>query len=351
VGNLPTHLINPRPEIAAPSRPKRSGLAAQSVGIVIPCHNEEENIDEMFARMNEICGSFGNYSFEFLFVDNGSTDGTVSKLRRIAAADPRVGVIVNARDFGWIRSPFHGIMESSGDCVIVLASDLQDPPELIPKFIAEWEEGADVVLGRKTNSAESGLMWALRSIYYKMASAIADVPLLQHVTGFGLYDRRVVEIMREYRDPFPYLRGLISDIGLPTALIDYEQPSRKRGLTKSNFTRLFDVAMLGMTSHSKVPLRLATYAGLVLSAASLAVAFTFLILKLVFWFSLPTGYAPVVIGVFFLGSVQIFLIGLIGEYLLATLSQSRHRPMVVERERFGRFDNSDGPSLHAQNPS
>lgn len=323
------------PELA----PRRDALKRREeggrVGIVLPCRNEESNIEEMYERLSQVCARLEKYSFHFLFVDNCSQDGTVEKLRRIAAKDSRVGVIVNARDFGWIRSPFHGIMECAGECVVIMATDLQDPPELLPEFLSKWEKGADVVLGRKTNSAESRVMWILRSIYYRLAKAIADVPLLQHVTGFGLYDRRVIEILRRYRDPYPYLRGLISDIGLPIGTVEYEQPARKQGLTKSNFTRLFDAAMLGMTCHSKVPLRLATYAGLALSLIAFIVAILLFVIKLLFWFSLPMGYAPVVIGVFFLGAVQIFLIGLLGEYLLATLSQVRNRPMVVELERFG----------------
>jgi glycosyltransferase involved in cell wall biosynthesis len=244
-----------------------------------------------------------------------------------------VKVIVNARNFGHIRSPFHGMMESAGDCVIVMCTDLQDPPELISQFLAAWERGASVAVGQKKASAESLLFWAVRSLYYRVARSLADVPLLEHVTGFGLYDRRVLELMRQFEDPYPYVRGLISEIGLPLSVIQYDQPLRKRGITKNNFFTLFDMAMLGITSHSKAPLRLATLTGFLLSALSLVVAILFLILKLCFWNWLPAGYAPVVIGVFFLGSVQIFLIGMLGEYINAALAQVRHRPLVVERER------------------
>ena len=305
------------------------------VGLVLPCFNEAGNVDELHSRICAVFAGLPGHTVEMLFIDNCSTDGTLDSLRSIAARDPRVRVIVNARNFGHIRSPFHGMMESGGDCVITMCTDLQDPPELIPEFLRQWEAGADVAVGQKTSSAESPLFWAIRTLYYRIARRLADVPLLEHVTGFGLYDRRVIEIMRSYRDPYPYVRGMICDIGLPITLVPYRQPSRTRGLTKNNFFTLFDMAMLGITSHSRVPLRLATLAGFALSALSLALAILFLVLKLLFWDLLPAGYAPAVIGIFFLGSVQILLVGLLGEYVNAVLWQVRHRPMVVERERFG----------------
>jgi hypothetical protein len=221
-----------------------------------------------------------------------------------------------------------------------MCTDLQDPPELIPQFMEQWDRGASMVLGKKRTSQESPTFFALRGLYYKLARAMADVPLLEHVTGFGLYDRRVIEIMRSFDDPYPYGRGMIAEIGLPYVTIPYDQPLRKRGITKNNFYSLFDLALLGITSHSKAPLRLATIAGFILSGLSLLVALGFLLLKLTFWYALPAGYAPGVIGVFFLGSVQIFLIGLLGEYIGAVLTQVRKRPLVVERERVGVPDRS-----------
>lgn len=308
------------------------------VGLVLPCFNEEENIEELYGRLVSVVSTLPEYKFEMLFIDNSSTDLTVERLRQLAAKDTRVRAIVNARNFGHIRSPFHGIMEVSGDCVIVMSTDLQDPPELIPKFLEAWKNGASVAVGQKTKSEESQVFWLVRTLYYRIAKSLAEVPLLEHVTGFGLYDRRVVEIMRTYQDPYPYVRGLICDIGLPISIIRYDQPVRKRGITKNNFLTLFDMAMLGITSHSKAPLRLATIAGFALSALSLLMAMVFLVLKLTFWNSLASGYAPAVISIFFLASVQIFLIGLVGEYLAAVLQQVRHRPLVVERERIGRCE-------------
>lgn len=306
-----------------------------TVCIVLPCFNEADNVGELHARIRAAVDDLPGYVFRLLFIDNASTDATVPRLRAIADADPRVTVIVNARNFGHIRSPFHALMEAPGDCVVMMCTDLQDPPELLPEFLRAWRAGASMVVGQKRSSAESRGLWLARSVFYRTARAIADVELLEHVTGFGLYDRRAIEIMRACEDPYPYLRGMIVDIGLPFTVIPYDQPLRRRGITKNNFFTLYDMAMLAFTSHSRFPLRLATMAGFVLAAAALLVALLFLVLKLVWWDSFPAGYAPAVIGVFFLGALQVFLIGLLGEYVGAILTHVRRRPWVVERERFG----------------
>ena len=321
----------PRPELAA--APRRA--AAPTVSIVLPCYNEAANVDELHQRLCRVIEGMPGYRFALLFIDNASTDGTVDRLRAIAASDARVSVVVNARNFGHIRSPFHALMEAPGDCVVMMCTDLQDPPELLPDFLRAWEAGAAMVVGQKSKSAESRALWLARSAFYRIARSIADVDLLEHVTGFGLYDRRAIEIMRSYRDPYPYVRGMIVDIGLPFTVIPYHQPLRLRGLTKNNFFTLFDMAMLGFTSHSRLPLRLATMTGFALATLSLLVALVFLVLKLTFWDRFPAGYAPAVIGVFFLGSLQIFLIGVLGEYVGAVLTQVRRRPWVVEGDRFG----------------
>ena len=331
----------PGPEIAPAAAPRP---ARAQVTVVLPCRNEEANLDELHARLDRVVAGLP-HDVRFLFVDNASTDGTVARLRELAARDPRVTVIVNARDFGHVRSPFHGLMQAPGDCVVMMCTDLQDPPELLPAFLRAWEAGAAMVVGRKTSSAESRVLWLARSAFYTLARSIADVELLEHVTGFGLYDRRAIEVLRSYADPYPYLRGMIVDIGLPFAVIPYEQPLRRRGLTKNNFLTLFDMAMLGFTSHSRLPLRLATMAGFAMATLSLVVALVFLLLKLAFWNRFPAGYAPAVIGVFFLGSLQIFLVGILGEYVGAILTQVRQRPWVVEEERFGaRLDATPRPA-------
>lgn len=329
-----------RPEIARGGAPERA--ATPTVSIVLPCYNEAANVGELHQRLCRVIDGLPRYRFVLLFIDNASTDDTVSRLRAIAAEDDRVSVIVNARNFGHVRSPFHALMEAPGDCAVMMCTDLQDPPELLPAFLRAWEAGADMVVGQKKTSAESRSLWLARSAFYRIARSIADVDLLEHVTGFGLYDRRAIEIMRSYADPYPYVRGMVVDIGLPFTVIPYDQPQRLRGLTKNNFFTLFDMAMLGFTSHSRLPLRLATMAGFALATLSLAVALVFLVLKLAFWDRFPAGYAPAVIGVFFLGSLQIFLIGVLGEYVGAVLTQVRRRPWVVEGERFGTpFDGAD----------
>jgi glycosyltransferase involved in cell wall biosynthesis len=328
-----------RPEVATWSC-MRDGCVRDrgQVGVVLPCYNEEGNVEELYERLVKVFDGLPAYTFEMLFIDNASTDRTVTKIKALIQRDPRVRLIVNARNFGHIRSPFHGLLESPGDCVIGMATDLQDPPELIPQFLEQWQRGASMVLGKKKTSQESPTFFAFRGLYYKVARALAEVPLLEHVTGFGLYDRRVIEIMRGFADPYPYGRGMIAEIGLPYVTIPYDQPLRTRGITKNNFYTLFDLALLGITSHSKVPLRVATLMGFMLSGLALLVAFGFLLLKLTYWYSLPAGYAPAVIGIFFLGSVQIFLIGLLGEYVGAVLTQVRKRPLVVERERVANGD-------------
>jgi len=273
------------------------------------------------------------YSYSHLFIDNASTDGTQEELRRLAAEYGTVRVILNHRNFGQVRSPYHALLQAQGDAVIVMASDLQDPPELISEFVRMWREGYLVVLGHKKNSAESALFFAIRKAYYRLVKRLADVELLENVTGFGLYDRKVIENFRSMEEPYPYVRGLVSELGYPVALIPYNQPLRQRGLTKNNFYTLYDVAMLGITSHSKVPLRLATMLGFATSAISFLVGLGYLAYKLVFWDRFALGVAPVVIGLFFFASVQLFFIGIIGEYIGAIHTRVNNRPLVIEKER------------------
>jgi len=278
-------------------------------------------------------GDGARIEFIHLFVDNASTDGTQEELRRLAARDPRVHLIFNQRNFGHVRSPYHGLLQAEGDAVIVLAADLQDPPELIGELLARWKAGSQVVFGQKVNSAESPLFFEARKAYYRLVKRMADVELIENVTGFGLYDRSVIEAFRELNEPYPYVRGLISELGFAVALVPYEQPKRLRGTTKNNLYTLYDVAMLGITSHSKVPLRLATMLGFASSAVSFFVGLVYLIYKLVYWERFPLGVAPVVIGLFFFASVQLFFIGVIGEYIGAIHTRVTKRPLVIEKER------------------
>jgi glycosyltransferase involved in cell wall biosynthesis len=303
------------------------------ISIVTPCYNEEGNVEELHRRIVAQLEQFPHYDFEHIYIDNASTDGTVAAIRRLASADFCVKAIVNNRNFGIIRSSNHGLLQARGDAVINMASDMQEPPELIGDFIRKWELGYKVVVGVKPNSHETAPMFALRRLYYATIGRIADVTLIPHYTGFGLYDREVIEGLRRIDDPYPYFRGLIADMGYAHAEVPYVQPLRKRGITKNNFYALYDMAMLGITSHSKVPLRLATMAGFSLSAVSLLIALGYLVLKLTQWEQMSFGMAPILIGFFFFASVQLFFIGLLGEYILQIHTQVQKRPLVVERER------------------
>lgn len=303
------------------------------ISVVTPCYNEEDNVEPLYERIKAVFAEFPQYRYEHLFIDNSSTDRTVEKVKELAARDINVKLIVNIRNFGHIRSPVHAIQQTKGDAVICLASDLQDPPELIGEFIAKWEEGYPVVAGIKPKSLETPLMFLVRRSYYKLISKISDVPLLQNFTGFGLYDRSVIEVIRKLDDPYPYFRGLISELGFPVAQIPYVQPKRIRGITKNNFYTLYDMAMLGITSHSKIPLRMATFFGFCVGGLSFFVALGYLIYKLLYWDNFQLGTAPLIIGFFFIASVQLFFIGILGEYIGAIHTQVLRRPLVIEKER------------------
>jgi len=308
-------------------------IRGKRISVVTPCFNEEANVEELYSQIKAVFASLPQYEYEHIFIDNASRDGTLAILRRLAGKDPRVKVIVNIRNFGHIRSPYHGLLAARGDAVIIMASDLQDPPALIPEFLRRWEEGFRVVLAQKTESEEPSVFFFIRRMYYKLASQLADVELLQNVTGTGLYDSEVVQAFRDLRETYPYLRGLIAELGYPVAPVPFRQPQRKRGITKNNFFTLYDIAMLGITSHSKVPLRLATMAGFAMSVISFLIAIGYLVAKLLFWYHFTVGVAPVIIGLFFFGSVQLFFTGILGEYIGWIHTRLQNRPLVVERER------------------
>jgi glycosyltransferase involved in cell wall biosynthesis len=315
------------------------------ISICTSCHNEEGNVEELHRRIQAVFASLPQYRYELIMLDNGSTDGTADALRRLAASDPNVRVVLNARNFGPARSGFHALMQASGDAVVGMVSDLQDPPELIPQFLEKWEAGYKIAIGVKNKSEESPLFFAVRRIYYFLVGRLSDAPLVNNFTGFGLYDRQVVDVLREMNDAYPYFRGMICEAGFERAEIPFVQPQRKRGFSKSNFYALYDIAMLGITSHSKVPLRLATMLGFLMSGLSLLVAIGYFIYKLVFWKSFELGLAPVVIGLFFFAAVQLFFIGILGEYIGFIHTQVLHRPLVVEKERI------NFPKTSAASPS
>jgi glycosyltransferase involved in cell wall biosynthesis len=319
-----------------PRPPK--GTVVPLLTILTPCFNEEENVREVYAQVKAAMATVPDCDYEHLFIDNASKDRTVEILRELAAADRRVKVIVNTRNFGHVRSPYHAFLQARGDAVMSCVADLQDPPELIPQFVAKWREGYKVVIGVKAGSRESWLMRRTRKFYYWLVAKLSsDVELVHNFTGFGLYDREVVEQFRSTEEQYPYFRGLVSDFGYDRAVIPYMQPARKRGKTKNDFFSLYDLAMLGVTNHSKVPLRLAAMAGFALSLLALVVAFVYLVMKLTMWQTFDLGLAPLVIGVYFLGSVQLFFIGMLGEYIGAIHTQVHKRPLVVEKERIN-FD-------------
>lgn len=302
------------------------------ISIVTPCYNEEGNIDELFERIRETMSTLP-YEYEHIFIDNHSTDSTIEKIRAIAVRDPHVKLIINARNFGPLRSPYHAILQSTGDACVLIASDLQDPPEIIAEFLQKWEEGYKTVMAVKPESEESKFIFFIRKLYYRIISSISEIPLVSNATGSGLYDRCVIEELKKINDPYPYFRGLVCEIGFPIAKVPFKQPKRKRGVTKNNFYSLYDTAMLGITSHSKVPLRLMTIAGFALSTLSLLIAIIYFIVKLFFWNSFALGLAPILIGMFFFGAIQLFSIGVLGEYIGMIYTQVRKHPLVVESER------------------
>jgi glycosyltransferase involved in cell wall biosynthesis len=314
----------------------------KTVSIVTHAYNEEDNIEAMYLRIREIMQAYPQYAYEHIFIDNHSTDSTATILRRIAAADRHVKVIVNARNFGHIRSPVHALMQAQGDAVIGIASDFQEPPELIPEMLAAWAEGAKMVLCVKKASGENGLVYWLRKQYYRVVERLSSVETIQNYTGFGLYDKQVVEIVRGFNDPYPYFRGIIAEISLPSKRLYFHQPARKRGITKNNFYTLYDIAMLGFVSTSKVPLRLATFAGFIGAIVSFLIALFYLIAKIIFWQTFSVGVAPMIIGVFFLQSIMLVFFGIIGEYIGAIYTKVQQRPYVTEQERIG-FDRQPFP--------
>lgn len=306
------------------------------ISIVTPCFNEAGNVEELCDRIAKVMSRLP-YDYEHICIDNASTDTTVAKLRKLAEKDLHLKVIINARNFGHIRSPYYGILQGNGDACILIASDLQDPPEMIPEFIRQWESGFKIVLAVKPQSEESFALFFIRKLYYNLVTRISEVPLVKNATGAGLFDKDVIKILRQIGDPNPYFRGLLCEIGYPIAQVPFRQPKRRSGITKNNFYTLYDIALLGITNHSKVPLRLMSMGGFLLSFFSLLVALGFLIAKLLFWNSFQLGTAPILIGIFFFGAIQLFFTGVLGEYIASIHTQVRKMPLVTEVERIN-FD-------------
>lgn len=315
----------------------------KKISIMIPCYNEVENVDLIeMAVTNVLQEALPQYDYEILFIDNCSTDGTRDKLEAICARDKKVKAIFNVTNFGQFNSPFYGMCQTTGDCTIVMCCDFQDPVEMIPTLVSEWEKGHKVVSCIKTSSKESGVLYFLRSCYYKLIKGMSSVQMIEHFTGFGLYDKTFIALLRQLDDPIPFIRGIVAEYGAGFNMVEveYEQPKRRAGKTHNNFYSLYDAAMLSFTSYTKVGLRLATWIGFIMGTLSLIVAAIYFIMKLCHWDIFPAGQAPIIIGIFLLGSMQLFFIGFLGEYIMNINTRVIHRPVVVEEKRIN-FDTDE----------
>ena len=306
----------------------------KKISVLIPCYNEKENVGPISQAVTGILErELPQYDYELVFIDNDSTDGTRDIIRGLCRENPRIKAIFNARNFGQFNSPYYGMLQVTGDCVIEMVADFQDPVELIPQYVHEWEKGYKIVIGIKTSSQENRIMYWLRSCYYRTIKKLSDVEQIEHFTGSGLYDREFIEILRRLDDPTPFLRGIVAELGYKRKEIPYEQPKRRAGKTHNNFYKLYDAAMLSVTSYTKAGLRLATIFGSLCAGLSLAVALVYLVMKLIWWDRFPAGMAPMLIGMLFLGSIQLFFIGLLGEYIMSINQRVMKRPLVIEEER------------------
>lgn len=306
----------------------------KKISIMIPCFNEEANVREIAAAVIEILErELSSYDYEILFIDNASSDKTRIYLREMCAKSPKIRAIFNAKNFGQFNSPYYGMCQTTGDCTICLCCDFQDPVEMIPKLVAEWEKGARIVCAIKTSSRENKIMRFLRTCYYKMIRKMSDVEQIEHFTGFGLYDHSFIKVLRDLDDPTPFLRGIVAELGFKRVDISYEQQKRRAGKTHNNWFTLYDAAMLSFTSYTKIGLRLATVTGFILAAVSMVTALVYLILKLLYWDRFAAGMTPILLAVLVLGSVQLFFIGFLGEYILSINKRMMKRPLVIEEER------------------
>ncbi len=313
----------------------------KKLSVLIPCYNEEDNVGPISQEViSTLVRDLPQYDYELVFIDNDSTDQTRPILRRLCAENPKIKAIFNAKNFGQFNSPYYGMLQVTGDCVIEMVADFQDPVDMIPKYVHAWEEGYKIVIGIKTSSKENRFMYWLRSCYYKLIKHLSDVEQIEHFTGSGLYDREFIEVLRELDDPTPFLRGIVAELGYKRKEIPYEQPRRRAGKTHNNFYRLYDAAMLSVTSYTKAGLRLATFIGALSCVFSFLVAAVYLLMKLIWWDRFPAGMAPMLIGMLFLGSVQIFFIGMVGEYVLSINQRVMRRPLVIEEERLN-FDKKE----------
>lgn len=309
-------------------------MEGKIISVVIPTYNEEKNIMAVYERVSslfqkELC----NYVMQILFIDNASLDCSRELIEDLCKRDDRVQAIFNATNFGFSRSSFYGLSQAEGDCAVMLYADMQDPPEVIPEFVRKWEEGYKIVTGIKSRSKENKLMYAIRNIYYNLISKISEGEHIKQFDGFGLYDASFIRVIRDLKDPLPYLRGLVAELGCKRAEVEYTQDRRKAGKTSFNFARYYDVAMLGLTSSTKAIMRMATFLGIMMSTLCIVIAVVTLIIKLVNWNYYDVGTAAIIVGIFFVGGVQIFFLGFLGEYILNINIRSMGHPIVVEEKR------------------
>lgn len=304
------------------------------ISILVPTYNEEENVIPLYeAIVDEFQRNLQNYKYEMVFIDNCSKDNTRTFIERLCQKDKNVKAIFNARNFGQSRSPYYGLMQTTGDCTILLCADFQDPIEMISKFVAEWEDGSKIVIGVKTKSRENKVMYSIRTLYYHLVQKFSDIEQIEHFTGFGLYDKDFINVLRKLDDPTPFLRGIVAELGWKRKEIEYTQQLRRHGKSKNNFFSLYDLAMLSITSYTKIGLRTAVFIGFLTGGFSMVIGVIYLILKLMYWDMFPAGSAPILIGMMFLGAVQLFFIGMIGEYILTINTRLMKRPLVVEERR------------------
>ena len=314
----------------------------KKISVLIPCYNEEENVEPISKAIIDVFKTqLSNYDYEILFIDNDSQDKTREILRRMCEEDKHIKAIFNAKNFGQFNSPYYGMLQTTGDCTISMVCDFQDPVEMIPKYVAEWEKGYKIVIGIKTSSKENKLLYWFRSMYYKFIKKFSEVDQIEHFTGSGLYDKEFINVLRDLKDPTPFLRGIVAELGYKRKEIEYEQPKRRAGKTSNNFLRLYDAAMLSITSYTKIGLRLCSFIGIIIGGISFIIGLVYLIMKLTHWNQFAVGMAPMLIGVFFLGAVQLFFIGLIGEYIMSINVRVMNRPLVIEEERINFEDDNE----------
>ena len=314
----------------------------KKISVMIPCYNEEENVEPISKAIIDVFKTqLSNYDYEILFIDNDSQDKTREILRRMCEEDKHIKAIFNAKNFGQFNSPYYGMLQTTGDCTISMVCDFQDPVEMIPKYVAEWEKGYKIVIGIKTSSKENKLLYWFRSMYYKFIKKFSEVDQIEHFTGSGLYDKEFINVLRDLKDPTPFLRGIVAELGYKRKEIEYEQPKRRAGKTSNNFLRLYDAAMLSITSYTKIGLRICSFIGIIIGGISFIIGLVYLIMKLTHWHQFAVGMAPMLIGVFFLGAVQLFFIGLIGEYIMSINVRVMNRPLVIEEERINFEDDNE----------